>query len=65
MSNMISITFHFIHSNRLSILISFIAFPEAVDNTLTLCLPWGPMDPKMKFNLALLRTDSKYDFHVN
>ena len=34
------------------------------DNNLTLCRPWGPMDPKMKFDLALLRTDSKHDFHV-
>ena len=31
---------------------------------LTLCLPWGPMDPKMKFDLALLKTDNKQDFHV-
>ena len=31
---------------------------------LTLCLPWGPMDPKMKFDLTLLRTDGKHDFHV-
>ena len=31
---------------------------------LTLCLPWGPMDPKMKFDLTLLRTDSIHDFHV-
>ena len=30
----------------------------------TLCLPWGPMDPKMKFDLTLLVADSKHDFHV-
>ena len=34
MNNMISIKFHFIHPNHLSILIPFMAFPEAVDNTL-------------------------------
>ena len=34
MNNMISITFHFIHPNHLSILIPFMAFPEAVDITL-------------------------------
>ena len=31
---------------------------------LTLCLPWGPMDPKMKFDLSLLRTHSKHDLHI-
>ena len=32
--------------------------------SLTLRLPWGAMHPKMKFDLALLRTDSKYDIQV-
>ena len=35
---------------------------ENVD--LTLCLPWGPMDPKMKFDLSLLRTHSKHYLHI-
>ena len=31
---------------------------------LTLCLPWGPMDPKIKFDHSLLRTHSEHDFDI-
>ena len=34
------------------------------DETITLCLPWGPMDPQVKFALLILRTYSRYGLEI-
>ena len=54
-------TYFFVHAAQL---ITHPMHWDISENLLTFCLPWGPMDPKMKFDPLLLRTESKHDFHV-